>query len=1003
LQQRKPKARACAEGWARLFSGRFYLELQKLGAASESHYLPAAAELGAELGLPLVATNDVRFIAPGDFEAHEARVCIAEGRTLADPRRIRRYTPQQYFRSGEEMQALFAELPEALANTLEIAKRCNLELPLGQTFLPTFPLPQGEDTDTWCKTEAKKGLEHRLTQLDIGPQDGRYQAYHDRLAEELGIITRTGFTGYYLIVADFIQWAKSHGVPVGPGRGSGAGSLVAYALGITDLDPIAFDLLFERFLNPERVSLPDFDIDFCMEGRDAVIDYVVEKYGEDRVAQILTVGTMAAKAVVRDVGRVLGHPYGFVDSIAKQIPFEVGITLEKALQEEVLRDRYQQDEEVREILDLARKLEGLARNIGKHAGGVVIAPRALTDFMPLYSEAGGSGVLTQLDKYDVEAIGLVKFDFLGLRTLTIIDKAVKEINTTCLAEGQSALDITGLKLQDEESLALIRDARTTAVFQFESRVMKDLTKRLQPTCFDDVIALNALIRPGPSELADDFINRKHGRAQVQYLHPMLEPILKPTYGVILYQEQVMQIARTMAGYTLGEADVLRAAMGKKNHQEMALQRGVFVEGARHLGVDARQADSIFELMAKFASYGFNKSHSTAYALIAYQTAWLKAHHPAAFMASVLSSDMDNTDKVMVFRDDCRELGLHIAPPHVNESDYAFRARSDGVIRYGLGAIKGVGRAVVEAIVAERESAGPYEDLFDFCRRATTGRLNRRAMEALIRSGATDELGPTRAAMMATLPKALQYAEQYAQAALAGQNDMFGSESNEPIADAGQFVEVPEWSDEERLKGEKETLGLYVSGHPIERYQHELDRITSMRLADARAGTDQTQVVAGLVVSLRTVNSRKGRMAIATLDDNSARLDAVVYSDLYKNHRDNLGADKPLVMVGKVTTDEWSGGYAITASEILDLDQARHRFARGLCLRVENQEADSMLARLENTLTASQRGNTPVSIDYFRSDARARLMLDERWRVMPSEGLLARLRDIFGPDGVEVEY
>ena len=769
-----------ADDWAHAFPGRFYLGVQRTGRGGDEPCLASTVDLALAKGLPVVAGNDVRFLDRDDFEAHEARVCIQEGRILADPRRPRSYSNEQYLKSPEEMAALFEDVPEALDNAVEIARRCSLEVALDGSHLPEFPVPEGHDLDEWFAELSRAGLARRLGASTNGAASvgsGLDQAaYRRRLERELEIICRMGYPGYFLIVADFIRWARDRRIPVGPGRGSGAGSLVAYALGITDLDPIHYDLLFERFLNPERVSLPDFDIDFCMEGRDRVIDYVASRYSADHVAQIITFGTMAAKAVVRDVGRVLGHPYGFVDQIAKLIPFELGMTLDRALAEAGLKERYEADDDVRTIIDLARKLEGLARNAGRHAGGVVIAPKRLTEFTALYREPGAEGAVTQFDKDDVEAIGLVKFDFLGLRTLTIIDWTLSTINDPRRAAGQDPLDLDTLPTDDPATYELVRTGATTAVFQLESRGMKDLIRRLQPDCFDDLIALVALFRPGPlqSGMVDDFIDRKHGRAEVEHLHPEIASVLRPTYGVILYQEQVMQIAQVLAGYTLGEADLLRRAMGKKKPEEMAKHRSVFVDGATSRGVAKGTATHIFDLMEKFAGYGFNKSHSAAYALLSYQTAWLKTHHPAAFMAAVLSADMDSTDKVVNFVEESRALGLDVAPPHVNECVYRFSVADARSVRYGLGAIKGAGEAALEGVIEERVRNGAYRDLFDFTRRIDHKRVNRRVVEALIRAGALDGLGPSRASMMLTLTSALQAAEQLAHNISTGQDDMFGS-------------------------------------------------------------------------------------------------------------------------------------------------------------------------------------------------------------------------------------
>jgi len=1002
------------EFWTRLFPRRFYLELQRTGRAREEQYLQGAVGLALEHAVPVVATNDVRFLAPQDFEAHEARVCIHSGRTLDDPRRPRQYSAQQYLRTPEEMAGLFADIPEALANSVEIARRCNLELSLGQNVLPDFPTPAGLGADAYFAAEARAGLKRRMQGMPAcataEAEEERRRQYEARLELELGVITKMGFPGYFLIVADFIRWAKANDIPVGPGRGSGAGSLVAYVLDITDLDPIRYELLFERFLNPERVSLPDFDIDFCMDGRDRVIDYVAQRYGRGKVSQIITYGTMAAKAVVRDVGRVLGHPYGFVDKIAKLIPFELGMTLGKALEdEEQLRSRYDEEEEVRTLIDLARSLEGLVRNAGKHAGGVVIAPSELTDFTPLYCEQGSVATVTQFDKDDVEAVGLVKFDFLGLRTLTIIDRAAKGIRRRTGA----AIDITNLPMDDAPTYELLKRCATNAVFQLESRGMKDLIKRLQPDCFDDVIALVALFRPGPlqSGMVDDFINVKHRRARANYPHPDLEPILKPTYGVILYQEQVMQIAQVLAGYSLGQADLLRRAMGKKKPEEMAKQRAVFLAGAERRGVDAHTATYIFDLMEKFAGYGFNKSHSAAYALIAYQTAWLKAHYPADFMAAVLSADMDNTDKVVMLIDECRSMGLRVLPPDINRCDFAFTVQDDGTILYGLGAIKGVGEAALGGLTAERARHGPFRDLFDLCRRIDPRKTNRRVLEALIRSGALDVLDASRARSMTLLTEAMQVAERQLRDSELGQNDLFGAGaaggagSGDDVARALTRM-VPEWDEEQRLLGEKETLGLYLTGHPIERYRGELARFITAPIAQLRPATDQTVVVAGLVIAIRTMNSRRGeRIAFLTLDDRSGRIEIAVFSEAYQKHRDLLAKDRLLVVEGGVSVDEYSGGYRMSADKIYDIDRARGVYAKGVEIDVQADRAaaNGFSAVLARILEPFREGRCPVWINYESAGARARMALGREWSVNPTDELLHRLSEVAGPDGVRVIY
>ena len=991
--------------WSGRFPDRYYLELQRTGREGEDNYLRAAVELAAARGVPVVASNDVRFLVPDDYEAHEVRVCIHESRTLDDPRRPRHHTDQQYLKSPAEMAELFADLPEALENSVEIARRCNLQLRLGEYFLPDFGIPAGMTMEEYFAHVSREGLEERLQViLDPNAPDFAEQRkpYDERLERELGVIIQMGFPGYFLIVADFILWAKQNGVPVGPGRGSGAGSLVAYALKITDLDPLKYDLLFERFLNPERVSMPDFDVDFCMEGRDRVIDYVAHKYGRDHVSQIITYGSMAAKAVVRDVGRVLGHPYGFVDKVAKLIPFELGMTLDKALeQEEELKRRYEEEEDIHALIDMARKLEGLSRNAGKHAGGVVIAPTPLTEFSPLYCEQGGHSLVTQFDKDDVEAVGLVKFDFLGLRTLTIIDWAVQTINRQRMAQGEGPLDISRIVMDDPASFKLLKECATTAVFQLESRGMKDLIKRLQPDCFEDIVALVALFRPGPlqSGMVDDFINRKHGRAKVEYPHPALEPILKPTYGVILYQEQVMQIAQVLAGYTLGGADLLRRAMGKKKAEEMAKQRAIFTKGSLERGVEEATATYIFDLMEKFAGYGFNKSHSAAYALVSYQTAWLKAHYPAAFMAAVLSSDMDNTDKVVTFIEECKEMGLTVEPPDVNAGDYHFTVRDDRTIVYGLGAIKGVGEGAIEGVLEARRS-GPFSDLFDFCRRIDLKRANRRVLEALIRAGAVDGFGHTRATHMASLGDALQAAEQSGRDHEQGQNDLFGGPVQTPEA---QLTRMAEWPEEQRLQGEKETLGLYLTGHPIQRFLPEFERMHVTRISNLTPERNRSVWVAGLIVAMRTMNTRRGdRMAFVTLDDRSARIELALFSELYEENRDRIAKDRIVLVEGEVSVDDYTGGQKMSAKRILDVDEAREIHARCLRLEVDAARAgNGFIGGLQQALKPFCEGRCPVRVEYHRKDASATLELGEGWRVRPAEALLERLRELGG--AVHLDY
>ncbi|EXJ16560.1 DNA polymerase III subunit alpha [Imhoffiella purpurea] len=1454
--------------WLGVFGDRYYLELIRTGREQEGELIEMSVDMAIRHGVPVVATNDVRFIARSDFEAHEARVCIYEGRTLDDPRRPRGYSEEQYLRTPEEMAELFADLPEALENSVEIAKRCNLELKLGDNFLPVFPVPEGMTIESFFAEESRKGLEWRLDRtFDRNAPDfaERRKVYDERLQIELDVILQMGFPGYFLIVADFIQWAKDNGIPVGPGRGSGAGSLVAYALKITDLDPIEHDLLFERFLNPERVSMPDFDVDFCMEGRDRVIDYVARKYGREAVSQIITFGTMAAKAVVRDVGRVMGHPYGFVDKIAKMVPFELGMTLDKALQEsDDLRRAYDTDEEVRAIIDMALKLEGLTRNAGKHAGGVVIAPTLLTDFAPLYCEPGGDNLVTQYDKDDVEQVGLVKFDFLGLRTLTIIDWALATINAGRAAKGEDPLDINLIDPHDAEAFALLKRCETTAVFQLESRGMKELIKKLQPDSFGDITALVALFRPGPlqSGMVDDFIDRKHGRADVAYPHPDLEPILKPTYGIILYQEQVMQIAQVLAGYSLGGADLLRRAMGKKKQSEMDKQRAIFMEGSGKRGVEPETATYIFDLMDKFAGYGFNKcvigdtlvadpatgelrrvkeiyrngigsvaslmsdrrmgvspvaqvmengikpvlrlttslgkrlgatgnhpmltptgwkpleelkpgdriaspswltvegqeqwpehelitlgwvlsegntchpsgfyfynkdelakddfiaaasrfpdtmptvrlrperadtwcvyvgtgrdtrikcghghsvavrsgarlwledlgmighkapekhfppavfrldnacialllgrlwsgdgfvagtnrnnmtpylatsserlaretqhlllrlgivsrlteklfpykegrvgytlhlvgrrsisifvevmgphlvgrdvplnalrsylestpadmesidtlpteiqadvrtakessgltwnqieaesgvcvkefygevgphkrgfrratirrlaeffdddrlrqaadaeiywervvsiepdgvamtydlevedthnfvaddiivhnSHSAAYALVSYQTLWLKAHYPAAFMAAVLSADMDNTDKVVTLIDECRAMKLEVEPPEINRSSYQFTIADERTVIYGMGAIKGVGESAIEAMLEARESGGPFRDLWDFCCRIDLHKVNRRVLEALIRAGALDKLGPNRATLMAHLPLALKAAEQHNASQAAGQVDLFGAlePTSAPQPDPQLVSDVrPAWEDEQRLQGEKETLGLYLTGHPIDRYETELKGIGGARIAkllemDRELGRRdrrdrEKRTVIGLVVSVRHGKTQRGRMGSVVLDDRTGRIEATVFSELYEQVRQLLVPDQILSVTGSLNFDEFRDAWSLRADSVRTFEQSRETLADHLYLTLDlsspadHAQGAARVEELREALDAFRDGDLPVRLRYLRPGAAGELVFSDAWRVRPTDALLRRLRALLGADHVTVSY
>ena len=1007
--------------WQNVFGDRYYLELIRTGRPGEEDVVRRSLALASDARVPVVASNDVRFLDGDDFDAHEARVCIHTGRVLADADRPKNYTDEQYFRSTQEMLELFADVPSALDNTVEIARRCSLDLKLGESVLPAVPVPDGRSEAEFLQSEARSGLDAALAIKFEGEavpgkqRDAAAAPYLARLKIELDVIQTMGYAGYFLIVADFIRWARKNDIPVGPGRGSGAGSLVAWVLHITDLDPLQHGLLFERFLNPERVSMPDFDIDFCMEGRDRVIDYVARQYGRERVSQIITFGTMAARAVIRDTGRVLGQPYGLVDRIAKLVPFEIGITLAKALEDsDELAAMVRDDEEVAAIIDLAQSLEGLVRNAGKHAGGVVISPGALTDFAPLYCEEGGSNVVTQLDKSDVEAVGLVKFDFLGLKTLTIINWAVKIINDS---NPDLSFTIKTIPDNDAKTFELLRSTMTVAVFQLESSGMRDLIKRMRPSQFDDLVALVALFRPGPlqSGMVDDFITRKHAtsKAHIDYLHPDLKPVLEETYGVILYQEQVMQIAQVLAGYTLGGADLLRRAMGKKNYEEMAKQRGIFVTGATERGVTDKTATRIFDLMEKFAGYGFNKSHSAAYAVLSYQTAYLKAHFPAAFMAAVMSADLDNTDRLVVLKADCRQLKLELLAPDINVSKYRFSVPDDGTILYGLGAIKGVGQAAVESLIREREKNGAFTSLVEFCRRSDHGRTRRRAREARVKAGSMDDCGTTRRSMTQQVPQALRRADQGARAAAAGQNDMFGLEDAASAA-VEKAVPLAEWQQCELLNCEKEALGLYLSGHPFDAVRHDARYLTDGRLCEIAAEPAPPTIkgkhnyaqlrreatVAGLIVEIR----KRGNRVTVTLDDDTARMEVSLFSEVFQEFRDLLVMEEIVVVTGALRYDNFIGSWTVNVKKALHIDRVIESRAQSMVLSISpNGQGEQLLARLHDVLLPYRVGNCDVSVRYIGEGAAARLSLGPEWAVRPSRELRDKLTELLGNNNVRLLY
>jgi DNA polymerase-3 subunit alpha len=1028
-------AKRHAERWAARFPNAFYIELQRFGQPGAEAYVQQAVAIASALKLPVVATHPIQFMSADDYTAHEARVCISEGDILANSRRPKRFTQEQRFLTQAEMAERFADIPSAIANTVEIAKRCNLTLELGKPKLPLFPTPDGMSLDDYLVQLSKEGLEKRLVELypDEDARSREREKYYQRLDFECGTIVKMGFPGYFLIVADFINWAKNNGVPVGPGRGSGAGSLVAYALGITDLDPLRYNLLFERFLNPERVSMPDFDIDFCQEGRDRVIQYVKGKYGADAVSQIATFGTMAAKAAVRDIGRVLDLGYNFTDGVAKLIPFKPGkhVTIADAMKEEpLLQERNDNEDEVRQLLELAQRVEGLTRNVGMHAGGVLIAPGKLTDFCPLYTQGDDGGVVSQYDKDDVEAVGLVKFDFLGLTTLTILDWAERYIRR--LDPSKADWSLAQVPLDDPASFSILKKANTVAVFQLESRGMQGMLKDAQPDRFEDIIALVALYRPGPMDLIPSFCARKHGRETVEYPDPRVEPVLKETYGIMVYQEQVMQMAQIIGGYSLGGADLLRRAMGKKKPEEMAKHREIFAEGAAKNGLTREKSDEIFDLMEKFAGYGFNKSHAAAYALLAYYTAWLKAHHPAEFMAANMSLAMDDTDKVKILYDDCvaKHNGMTVLPPDINLSAYRFEpvAEADGkpsrTIRYGLGAVKGSGQNAIEEILRAREE-GPFTDLFDFCARIDRRVVNRRTVEALIRAGAFDSIHANRAQLIASVPLAMEAADQAsANAMQAGLFDMGDAPSR-----GHELVDEPAWHEKRKLQEEKTALGFYLSGHLFDAYKDEVRRFVRTKLADLKEGRDK--LVAGIIASLRTQMTQRGKMLIALVDDGTGQCEVTVFNEQYEANKALFKEDELLVVQGQARNDAFTGGIRFTVDSVMDLERARSRYAQAVKVSMNGNADAGVLKRVLEAYCApreqqveppaqstpnarggrdagrqrppSMANGLAVQIHYSNARAQGEMRLGDGWRVRPTDDLLADLRGAFADSAVEIVY
>ncbi len=1011
VSNQKEDARNEALFWQTVFKDRYYLAVQRTNRKDDELHLHLCVELGIELGIAIVATNDVQFVNQNDFEAHEARICISQGGLLEDSRREKYFSNQQYLKSSEQMSELFSDVPELLSNSVEISKRCNVHFELYKKhYLPDFPIPKGTTINQFFKDQSLAGIDKRLKDKKINKK-----VYDDRLSFELSVIIQMDFVGYFLIVADFISWAKDNGIPVGPGRGSGAGSLVAYALGITNVDPIEHELLFERFLNPERVSMPDFDIDFCTERRDEVIEYVASKYGTEKVAQIITYGTMAAKGVVRDVGRVLGHPYGFSDRISKSIPNDLKINLSRALgyfndndsQEskdkwysEELKKRYDSEESVTTLIDLSLELEGLVRNVGTHAGGVLIAPSKISDFCPIYKGPGESDVVvSQFDMKDVEAVGLVKFDFLGLSNLTVIDKTVKMISAKGLSS--EPINIDSLPLDDKLVYQLLQRCDTTGIFQLESDGMRGYLKKLQADSFEDIVAMLALYRPGPlgAGMVDDYINVKHG-AKVKYPHKMLEDILKPTNGVFLYQEQVMKSAQVMAGYSLGGADLLRRAMGKKIDKEMQKQRSVFVKGAEKNNIDKEKADEIFDLIDKFSGYGFNKSHSVAYAYISYQTAWLKAHFPAAFMASVLSGVMDDTDRVAFTVSESEGMGLIVNGPNVCESDFEFSTKNKNTLVYGLGAIKGVGEALVNVLVEERKANGVYKSLFDFCQRIERRSLNKRAIEALIYSGSFDCFGIERASLLKTYPYAVRQAEQKQSDHSNGQSSLFFEIDDHEEYELN-YLESPGLTFKEKLHLEKNVMGYYFYSHPTDEFDNDIKYVGARLPRNIVYRNNKEVKVLAMVSELRYRSTRGGgQMVSLTIEDSKKKLNAVIFSKVLPSVSEHLLVDNVVIFSGKITKDyrdEWQ----LVVDKIQEIEELKVRYAKIFEVTL-NEGHHKLLSELSNILK-SCKGNCPVKINYQSNNISGNFSLDRGYRVLPNQKLLDKVDELLGDSSSNISY
>ena len=1005
LQDKIEQAKDALKKWKDSFGDRFYIELQRYGEGQkrdqQERYIKQVLHLAADQKIPLVATHPIQFMKEEDFRAHESKSCISEGYVLGDKRRPKLFTSQQYCKNQAEMSELFSDIPSALKNSVNIAYRCNFGFDLGKNYLPNFPIPNNIKIEDYLLKEAKDGLKKRLETLfsKKSIQAEKKIKYEERLSFEVGVINQMGYAGYFLIVADFINWAKKNNIPVGPGRGSGAGSVVAYSLGITDLDPLEYNLLFERFLNPDRVSMPDFDIDFCMEGRDKVIDYVKEKYGFASVSQIATFGTMAARAAIGDVGRVLQLPFNFVQEIAKMIPNELGITLKTAIEQESrIKERISKEEEVKELFDLAMRLEGLVRNVSMHAGGVLIAPSKISAFSPIYCQSDGDGLISQFDKDDVESVGLVKFDFLGLRTLTIIDMALKNANEILTQNKLPEIDLDQIPIRDKATFELLKQANTTAVFQLESSGMKDMLKQAKPDCFEDIVALVALYRPGPMDLIPEFCRRKLGEQKVTYPHPATESILKETYGIAVYQEQVMQIAQSVAGYSLGSADLLRRAMGKKKKEEMDAQRADFIKGATKNNLNERQANALFDLLEKFAGYGFNKSHAAAYAKIAYQTAYLKVHHPSSFIAASMSADMNNTDNIHLLFDDCKINSIELLPPDINRSLYKFVPINKNQILYGLGAIKGTGDSSIDLIIDERKNNGPFQSLFDFTSRLDLRKVNRRVIESLVRSGAFDKIESNRASLLASVNLAIDMADQTQKEA--GQKGLFGESDIEAI----ELVTMPPWEEKHQLLEEKTALGFYFSGHLFSYYKKIIRSFISIKLIDLKP-RQESYLIAGIVSSVKYRTNARGKIAIITIDDGEGSIDAVLGNNLLAESYNLIKEDELIIIEGRVSHDDFTGGNRLSAIKVYDLMTFQGLKANLLKISLNGQADASKLKQLLKPYCDlnTNHKKCKVKVEYENTNGRVELILGSQWEVSLHEDLIMGLTESFHDDNVKILY